>query len=362
MAFWNKDAQTRIDETVAFIAGRVPANEQTVVRDFLNRFISTSYVGAAMTKVFSEVLSTRQSANPGDKDVRAARRALVILRGDMLNNAHPLKLQVPAAMAMPPAQVMQAMTIMLPQLRLFAQQEERVNTLLQTRFNEFTTNPDVFLQNHIVVTQSAPSATGTGAAENYRFLYDYKNQAFSLLPAALAKAVTFRGDGLIVNAISVPEIYWFNVPGRGRLPAPGSFARIPATELTGANLMVTSAFSGCSFCFKETAGNVYAAHISPDGTAANAGPNIGAPPTLANQLRATGNFETPLAAQAGALQVFGRGSSNLAAIPGGYTVQAVAGVPLISSSMYVFGMRIGGAWRLVYQENTLAGKTVGRLN
>jgi hypothetical protein len=175
-----------------------------------------------------------------------------------------------------------------------------------------------------------------------------------------------RGDGLPIQAVNVPEMYWFNVPGRGNIPnpPPGSFATIPCTELTGADLMVTSAFTGCSFCFKNNGGAIYAAHVSPDGTAANAGPSIGPAPPLANQIggpAGTGDFNAPAGAVAGALSVFGRGLSNVVGFPNGYAVNPQPGTPLTAASMYVFGIRQAGVWRVVYQENNAGNKTFGQL-
>lgn len=363
MGFWDKDDQVRLDDTFDYIVTRVPAQEQACVMAFLRNWVGRNYTGNLGQ--LSGGMSTRGHAAVGDKNARAGRRALVIMRGDLLALTCPLRMSAAQIMAMPAAQVAPAVMALMPAFRVFAQQEERVNTLLQVKLNEFKASPQAFLRNNLIVTQSSGSATGVGQAENHRFIYNYAEQQFMLLPTALNKPQTVTGDGLIVKAVNVPEVYWFNVPGRGNVAAPapgnGTFAQIRATTLAGAGLMVTSAFTGCSFCFKTAGGNVYAAHISPDGTAANAGPSIGAQPELARQLIATGNFAAPAAAQAGALSVYGRGLSNVAAHPAGYAVNALAGVPLTAASMYVFGVVKGGGWRLYFQQNNMGAKTVGRL-
>jgi len=361
MAVWSKDQQVRINETFDYIASRVPGGERKVVKDFLKNWLTGTYGGAVGQRLFSESLSTRHDKHVGNKETRAARRALVILRGDMLNGTNPLKMQAAQIMAMPSALVSTSLNSLLPAFRLYAQQEERVNTALQIKLNSFKSNPQTFMQANLVVMQSAPSATGTGGAMAYRFLYHYADQVYLLVPAASARPNGVRGDGIVLQVVNVPEMFWFNVPGRGNTPAAGSFAQLPCTELTGADLMVTSAFTGCSFCFKNNGGHVYAAHISPDGTAANAGPSIGAAPALATQLVATGDFTAPPGAVAGALSVFGRGHSNLPAVPNGYTVNVIPGTPLVAASMYIIGTESGGIWRLVYQENNGGVRTVGRL-
>jgi hypothetical protein len=365
MAFWSKDTQVRIDETVAYIASKVPAPEQALVRRFLENWIRRNYPQAEGLKTFSNAMSTRSAADAGTKDERAARRALIILRGDMLNAANPLWLRSTATMAMPSAQVLPALMQMMPAFRMFAQQEENITTLLRASLDDLCATPRTFLQGNIVVTQSVPSATGAGKVSDHRFYYDYSEQLYKFMPSGGGTGQRVVGNGIIQPAVNVPETYWFNVPGRGTNPNAGNFGRISATTLTGADIMVTSAFSGCSFCFKEAGATVYAAHISPDGTAANAGPAIGPPPTLAQQLGGvggTGNFYSPIGARAGALQVFGRGFSNIPGMANGYTVQAMPGIPLTMNSMYVFGFRMQNGWRLLYQENNAGVRTVERLN
>jgi hypothetical protein len=361
MDFWSKDEQVRLNETYDFIANKVPPGERTTVRAFLTNWVQRVY--GAGSGVLSEAMSTRHNWGVGNAETRAGRRALVILRGDLLNPANPLKMTGPQIMAMPSGNVGPAVDALLPGFRIFAQQEENVNTALQIKLNAFKANPDTFLAGNYVVTQSMPSGTGIGAAVEHRFIFNYADQQFMLMPTATPRPQTVRGQGLRFNAVNVPEMFWFRVPGRGANPAAhtGTFAQIPATELTGADMMVTSAFTGCSFCFKNIGGTVYAAHISPDGTAANAGPSIGAAPALATQIIATGNFAAPPAAQAGAMQVFGRGLSNVPAHLGGYTVNALPGAPLTAASMYVYGVRIGGNWRIVFQQNDGGARTVGRL-
>jgi hypothetical protein len=371
MPFWSG---ARINDTFAFIVSKVPGGEKNIVMAFLRRWLTETYGAAA--NLLSDRMSVaggrralpedvRDATEAGDKQTRAARRALVILRHEMLNPGQPARLQQDQIMSMASGQVTTSLNALLPGFRLYAMQEQGVTTDLQLKLFSLKGNPLGFLQNNLVITQSArsPNDDGVGQTESYRFIFNYREQAFLLIPSGALKPNGVRGNGITLNVVNVPEWYWFRVPGRGRNPAPGNFGQLPCTELTGADLMVTSAFTGCSFCFKSNAGRVYAAHISPDGTAANAGPNIGAAPELATQLIATGDFAAPAGAVAGALQVFGRGRSNLGAYPNGYAVNAVPGVPLVQASMYVIGSQGGGGhnWTLVFQENNAGARNVGRL-
>jgi hypothetical protein len=360
MALWTKDETVRINDTVTYIAAQCPVAERPAIQTYLNNWIGANFNTPALRSAFSQQLSTDGVAGRGDATARAGRRALVILRGGMLNAANPLYLAPAGVMAMPAGAIAAALAAVILPFRIFALQEQGNNTQLQAALTSLTTQPDIFLQNNVVVCQSWGAPPGGMLA--HKFLFDYRNQTFLMLPPAMPQPNSIVGAGINVNAVNVPEIYWANVPGRGNNaagpPAGGTFAAIVATPLTGATLMVTSAFTGCSFCFKNNGGLVFAAHIGP---ATPNDPSIGPPPTLATQLVANGNFAAPAGAVAGALQVFGRGLSNIVGLAPGYTVQPVPGMPLVSASMYVFGVVIGGAWRIYSQENQGANKTVRRL-
>jgi hypothetical protein len=90
--------------------------------------------------------------------------------------------------------------------------------------------------------------------------YDAGQQWYEFSAGAVANALHF-------DTTSVKALHWSLVPGRGLVPGAGSFAAIHGTELggPGVDTMMTTQFTGCSFCIKEHGGNVYAAHISPAG-------------------------------------------------------------------------------------------------
>ena len=362
MPFWSKDEQTRIDETVNFIVGKLPPAEQANARAWLNTFITANYGTPAGRKILSDAMSTKPANQAGDKETRAARRALVIVRGDMINSAHPKRMNAPQIMAMPSGQVISAFAEMLPLFRVFVAQEQGNVALLQQYYDDFKAIPQVFLKKHIIITQSTPGVGGVGSVQNHNFYLDYKNQAFSMSPPGLTRPPYIVGAGLTIPCVNVPEIVWANVPGKGPVPTQGSFANIPGTRLNGADMMVTSAFSGCSFVFKRNGAGTFAAHIGPDGTLSNAGVgSIGPAPTLVNQLMATGNFGTPVLARTGALNVFGRGRSSLPAFPNGYAVNPMPGMSLILNSMFIFGICKSGMWSFYCQENQNGASTVQKI-
>ena len=359
MPFWSKDAKDRIDETVAHVVAQCPPGERATIKTYLDGWIAANFINKVMQKAFSKELSTHGVSHRGDKATRAGRRALVILRSTMLNAANPLYLSQDGVMQMPSGQVAQALAAMIPPFRIFALQEQNNNTQLQAALTELTTQTVTFLQNNFVVCQSWGAPPGGVLA--HRFLFDYKNQQFMMLPPKMGQGGNIHGAGITIDAVNVPEIYWAKVPGRGNIAGAGNFGGIVATPLANATLMVTSAFSGCSFCFKDNGGSVFAAHVSP---ATPNDPSIGPAPALATQLagpQGTGDFASPQAATAGALQVFGRGFSNLQQKATGYAVQAVPGLPLTAASMYVFGVLAGNSWQIYSQENNNGTKTVTRL-
>lgn len=358
MAPWDKSDQTRVNETIAHIVSLCPAQERQTIKAFLDHWIAANYPNAGMFGALSSALSTSGYHGVGDEATRAARRALIMLRGDMIAATNALHVTPAHVMGLQGGQVTQQLTAILPAFRTYALQEERVRTRLQDALTDLLTQPSIFLANNLVVCQSW--GVPPGGVLKHRFIFDYANQVYLLLPPAMPHALNNANRELEIDAVNVPEIYWANVPGRGNVAAaaPPNFTGIVATPVQGASLMVTSAFTGCSFCFKNNGGSLYAAHVSP---ATPNDPSIGAPPTLANQLIANGDFAAPPGANAGALRVYGRGASNLAAHPNGYAVNAVPGVPLVAASMYVFGMLIGGGWRIYSQENNNGAKTATRL-
>jgi hypothetical protein len=150
-----------------------------------------------------------------------------------------------------------------------------------------------------------------------------------------------HGAGCVVSTVSVPAVHWSQVPGVGAA-APGNFAAVLGCELTGANYMLTTQFTGCAFCWTNHGGVLRASHISPSGGGPVGYPGGGN--ALAQRLSAQGTMAN--AANA-ALTVFGAGAGN-ANVP-------AAGNPFYPpSTQFRWGSIIGvnkggGGWRLYLQ-------------
>ena len=356
MAFWNKNEDTRINETVAWIAAKAPPAQRFHVQKFLTNFLTSSFYPAEVRKRLSKMMSTSGFSNTGNEETRHGRRALVILARELIDGSHPRHMEPPEIMTMAAAGVAPLVRELISNLCIFALQETGSTGSLEFHLNELTTRPEEFLAKHDVLTQSANTPTGIGSQRLHRFQYEYKHQRFLIMAEEIRNPPPppkVPSLGILMQAVNVPELFWFNVPGRGNTRI-GSFARIPCTELTG-NLMVTSLFNGCTFCFKRTGGSTFAAHIAPDGQLRPGGTpadNIGPPPTLARQIGTGGNFnDNAAAAAAGPLHVYGRGFSNLAGrqMEGGYFTDVALG-GATKRKVCIIGTRVRGIWRFVAQE------------
>jgi len=119
--------------------------------------------------------------------------------------------------------------------------------------------------------------------------------------------------------------------------------------------MVSTQFTGCSLCFKEVNGRLFAAHIMPDNGPAGGFPGSGIAMAreLAGQnpLVAAGDFAN--APAGGVFKVFGRGYSNILTCPLGYNY---TGPP---SYMTIIGFHKPGGWQIFSQEITAAKTIVG---
>lgn len=91
-----------------------------------------------------------------------SRRALVILRRELIDSQHEMYMTTPAIMSLPSARVAATVAEMIPNFCLFALQEEGAIATLQFKLNELITRPQEFLARHEILTQSANNLTGIG--------------------------------------------------------------------------------------------------------------------------------------------------------------------------------------------------------
>lgn len=321
---FGKSAQTRVTEIIDYLCAEVPGPEKPGVRAFLNQ---QSVIATAMSDQYSSNLVQ----SPGTANERAMRRAILFL--DSLNGATPADLQQLRNIAA--AQLRAQLDRRLLGLRYAADQEQGGTGLLGFVFNnKFKPDALNFLTNNNVFVYGS----NTSGVVDCFLEYVWKYAQFKIIPPPSGKAHSYP-----LKAVNVPAIPWDMVPNR---LAPGSsFADIVGTELTGADLLISTQFTGCAFCFKEVGGRLFAAHIMPDNGPAGGIPGSGI--ELARQLDGQtvgvtgGDFSN--ARGAGTFKVYGRGYSNIGTRPTGYVY---TGPP---SSMTIIGVRRGN-WQIFSQE------------
>jgi hypothetical protein len=286
--------------------------------------------------------------NAGDWADRVNRRMLVFLEAQKFStNLTMAKNTVSTIPAGTP--LANRITSLINKLAIQADQQYGTGALIQQKFTELRTQPQIFLQN-----ERLKSGIIGNNPQNY-FYYEYNKDQYRIdmtQPAQYSHAHQF-------NAITVPAVPWFNVPGRTSDPTNGSFATIAGTRLDHgiSSVMISTMFSGCSFCFKqETASrHIYAAHIMPDDGANNnvvQGGGTGLAQQLGGQVGtvAPGDFDHT---KPGIFHVYGTGWSDLGgSLNGGYPVRTTD-----DEFMNIFGTWIGGTWQIWSQHIRDANKT-----
>ena len=346
MAWMTKDAQVRVNEVIAFIAGQAPAPERVAMTTYLTNWLnSASGNSAAALKDISEGLTMTNVSHAGNKDERAKCRALILLEAMKINSSVPAAKAAVSGLA--GGLLDNRIADAIAKLRIEVNEINGNGALIQ---NEFLTGlkgqTQLFLQNKRVL-----SGAIAGGAQCYIF-YEYKKDQFTLdptRPPAMVQAYQF-------NAVSIPAVPWLNVPGRTNAPNAGSFAQIAGTHLTGADVMISTMFSGCAFCFKVAGGQLYAAHIMPDDQNGNAINGATMAQQLAGQVGTVTGGDFPGTA-AGNFYVYGAGYSNLPGpLAGGYPVRTA-----LDEFMNIIGVETGGNWEIYSQSIKNNIKTVVRL-
>jgi hypothetical protein len=169
--------------------------------------------------------------------------------------------------------------------------------------NDFMANPEGFLSRNQVVIygiradKQPPNDIGT-----FGFYFEAEKDRYVFTSPCL------KPGAYQFEAFNVPAVLWAAVPNRGTNAKAGSFAAIHGTPLTGApTIMLTTQFTGCTFCVNKVGSTVYAAHIAPSNRAgAKQGETVHSidPTELATQICNTGDFEN--ANGHASLRVYGR--------------------------------------------------------
>jgi hypothetical protein len=345
-----KTEASRITETLTMIQG---APDLTgAIRTAIVAWVNAQYnrLTAANKLAFSQLssdMSVKRNIAPGtqkgSEPEREKRRAVFLLWmaiGKAQNIDLFVKPRADLAMSMPTAALNDAFSDVMLKAAVVASVAGG-----QFAYNDLSTNPRRFIARHRIMIPG--SATGgnrfsTAPNGNYQnvlpffFQYNAGEDRFELgavLNVQLGASYGFQ-------TVSVPAVHWTQVPGAGA--APCNFAGILGCELTGANMMVTTQFTGCAFNWTLHLGVLRASHVSPSGGGPGTYPGGGL--ALAQQVTLNGAM-----ANAGntPVTVFGGGAGN-APVAGGnqfYPNTVQHQIRWVS----IFGVVKGGGWRFYTQ-------------
>jgi hypothetical protein len=226
-------------------------------------------------------------------------------------------------------------------------------------YSALTNNPVQFLQMHTIFIEGSTVGRerfSTAPNGNYQNVlhwylhYHCDNDCFYFAP----REIDVWGANAPVPAVSVPAVHWQLVPGVG--PEPGNFAGILGCEVAGGpTLMLTTQFTGCSWCWTNAGGVLRAAHISPGGPGTTV--YTGGGMALARQIINTGWMtNAPTKPLGGALSVFGSGDGNAVVTGAPHYPDRGGGTARYTS---IFGLRDSTAgWRFYTQSIDVAKKII----
>jgi hypothetical protein len=354
-----KGAQARLTETINFIVNAAPGNERTVVRNFVEAKVLQAHGGNRLhMEGISNPMSMNGLENRGTPDERKRRRSIMLMRLTYIQGRMGTTAMEGQTLGAP--DVTTRFDEYLLATRLLASQSAHGDgALIQLKYNNLIGDPRAFLATNVVHCFGA----GTYGAMQQYFWYEY------MLGAGKYKFAAHMPGGSPnchhPTVVNIPAVLWSQVPGRTNVRNAGTFANIRGTELTGGAVMVTTQFSGCTFCYKEHEGSIYAAHISPDdpnqqnvalgpgGGVANGGMRLARQLAGLEEGVTGGDFADP-APDGGDFMVYGAGYSNINNHDAGYPINQGG------NYMTLIGKPQGGTWRF-YSQHVNANGTVLRV-
>ncbi|MCC6132888.1 MAG: hypothetical protein IT186_23405 [Acidobacteria bacterium] len=343
MPMFGKDDRQRIDDTLDFIANcnLVGTQIRGPVSTFVRKFVNTRLPEGSSkkdVKVFSKGMSMSKVHHSGPEGHRAVRRAIHLLWEAMGNHERAEK-----AKFTPAGDLRYDYKRTMEKAWIVSEKTTGGVAALKWVFdNGLTLHTKAFLhRNKIFIGGSTRNdLTQDQNVVGFQFDFEPDKDRYIIQPGG--------SRGYAFNAASVPAVHWTRVPGRGTNEDSGSFAAIRGTELGGANVMITTQFTGCVFCIKEL-GRVMAAHVAPsipevpnpfsDGTKL-------AKQVAGQQTGVTKGDFSNLNPGTGSFFVYGRGYSNLIG-RNGYDLK----IKGKGNHMYLIGfLRTTGKWKVYTQE------------
>jgi hypothetical protein len=370
-----KTDQTRVTETINFINNNVNVSvlRRQAVAQYCRQVYpklslidfgayNTEFHGLSGEMSVKRVVTTVPAGNAAE---RMKRRAIFLIWKVMNKTLQGAQAQTSAkstaAMTMPTGNLDAALADAMLKASVCASPASAAD-VFQTDVLHHTRR---FLATHKVFVKGLPRGadkfTNLAGADftnvlTFHFQYDCGGDRFIFNGAADAR----YGASHAFQTVSVPAVAWHDVAGNGgeRAPrVPADFSRILGCELTGAPFMVTTQFTGCTFCWTQHMGVIRAAHIGPTKagypSAALATSYPGGGPGVAQrvldqiQQAAGGGGGAPaaMANAAGApLRIFGRGVGNAPPLAGGNSFY-----PAVNLGWATIIGRNAGQWKLYMQ-------------
>jgi hypothetical protein len=307
----------------------------------------------AMAEQVSRTMSMNDLSDRGDENQRHKRRSLMLIGYVLLGSEIGTAKQIQGGM------LDTTFNNKLEELRLNADQYAGSGHLLGLEWQRMKSNPLIWLrENRIVIEGSVKSGPVSIVFAKH------KNSGFQIKSGDLIQvAAGSQGRAPRFEVINVPAVYWHTAQGKvHQLGVNRDWSGIEPTALTGApDVMLSTTFSGCSFCYQKKRRIEYAGHIMPGGDGgkhdkgviAAAGGGSGGE-AMARELAGvsmnviSGNFDDAVTGQdesaAAKFMVYGLRYSNIIGRTNGYDC-------VLPNQMHILGIRSGAGWKIYSQHN-----------
>ena len=309
MGLFDKSDVSRFNDTLKYIrtTDKVSAEVRDPAYRFIKEWVDKFYPESSKArdgyKTLSGNMSMKAVDNAGEKETRKQRRAIVLLWSAMLNSGLAREGQ-----SLGEGLITSAFRKAMTKARIISDMARGITSGNQDVFlNQFRRDPAEFLkENRVFINGIRVDKQPADNVGDFGFYYDSGADRYVIKTNAPSGSYPVR-------AINVPAVYWGDVPGRGKNAGGGDFTGINGTPLNGAAVMVSSQFTGCTFCYNRVGGITYAAHIAPSNmlTAGEGVDVVSIEPTsLATQIANGGDFGNA-STGAGTLRVYGREHGKL---------------------------------------------------
>ncbi len=305
-----KDSTIRINETLAFIqnCNLLSAHERqsalALATNFINVRHPPAHAGQPGYEAFSTGMSLGFHLASDPNNYRRMKRGVYLLI-QAINDIHNLTLAAvnPAQLSDTAAQIL--FQDLLRKAACVYDAAHGSTQAAQLALLALQNHPLDFLRtNKLFIGGSAVRDATQGDQNVLAFYFGYDaTDRYKIGLQANPGYTAFYADSVVAQHWTLAGD-WQNHQATG-----GDFTLIRAIELTSP-LMVTTQFTGCSFCMKRHNGHVYCAHVVPTrDPAANAAPiltGLQLAQRISNNNGVQGDFHNP-AAGGGALSIYAPG-------------------------------------------------------